>query len=259
MRKGRGAVWAGGRVIGLSPGDLFEASVATHPDDGLPLGRTKATHAVARHRQMSMPCPAAWEPRPPLGRLAPMTGSRGILPILAVVLLLAACSAAGGAAPTTPVPTQGAAATASDGATSPGDPGASLPPESPVSTAVPPGQVHVFDPNNGPIVIPKPGQLDVHPTEAQTLRAAGTGPQVGMSIAYASGVEPCNVLDSILVKRGPGSFEMTLREGHGPGGGVCPDLAEFKRACAARGGGEPRTYTITDGTGVAKPISVAIP
>jgi len=162
------------------------------------------------------------------------------------------------------------AAIPSDPATGPASVGPASPsavassgtgPDEPVATDLPSGggSPGVVDPNGGRIVVPKPGQLDVHPISAQAFRATVNGRRVVVSIAYASGVEPCNVLDSILVRPGRGSFEMTLREGHGPGGGVCPDLAEFKRAIVDLGELEPGTYTITDGTGVAKPISVAIP
>ena len=74
----------------------------------------------------------------------------------------------------------------------------------------------------------------------------------------SSGVEPCNVLDSIVVRTGPQAFEITLREGHGPGDVACIEIAQYKRAMVDLGELEPGTYRITDGTGGAAPISVTV-
>lgn len=148
--------------------------------------------------------------------------------------------------------------TADGGAgTSPGSPGASLDPNAP-AISTDPGDRRVIDPTGGRITIPKPGQLDVRPIPAQTLTAAVTGRSVVVSIAYTSGVEPCHVLDSITVKTGPQSFEITLREGHGPGDVACIEIAQSKRAVVNLGELEPGTYRITDGAGGAAPISVTV-
>ena len=176
-----------------------------------------------------------------------MTVARWLLSLVVSGLVVGAC--ASGAGPT-PVPSASPPAAVAPSS----DPGA------PVSTDVSPGagDPNTFDPNNGRVVVPKPGQLDVHSLSAQTLSATVTGRRVVVSVAYASGVEPCSVLDSIVVKTGPGSFEITLREGHGLGQTICPDIAEFKRALVDLGELDPGTYTITDGTGGAKPISVTV-
>ena len=176
-----------------------------------------------------------------------MTVARWFLSLVLSGLVAAGCAAGAGPTPLASASPPAAVAPSSD-------------PGAPVSTDVPPGAGNPsgFDPNNGPVVVPKPGQLDVHPISAQTLSATVTGRRVVVSVAYASGVEPCSVLDSIVVKTGPGSFEITLREGHGPGQAICPDIAEFKRAIVDLGELDPGTYTITDGTGGAKPISVVV-
>ena len=89
----------------------------------------------------------------------------------------------------------------------------------------------------GRIVVPKPGQLDVRPIPAQTLSAAAVDGSVTLTIDYTSGVEPCNILDSIVVAVGAdaGTFAITLREGHGPGDVVCIEIAESKRAIVELG------------------------
>ena len=173
------------------------------------------------------------------------------LPLVAlltvIAVLLVACSSAGAPAVATPTPSPTPAASTQD-------------PDAPVSTRLPlvPGSGSPFDPGGRRVVVPKPGQLDVHPVPAQTLSATVDGHHVVVTIDYTSGVEPCNILDSIAVKPGVGSFEITLREGHGPDLVACPEIAQFKRATVDLGELAPGTYRISDGTGVAAPISVAV-
>ena len=107
-------------------------------------------------------------------------------------------------------------------------------------------------------MVPKPGQLDVHPLPAQAFSAAVDGRHVVVTIHFTSGVEPCSVLDTIVVQRGQASFTMTLREGHGPGDAACIEIAEFKRAVVDLGDLEPGAYDIVDGAGGAAPISVTL-
>ena len=112
----------------------------------------------------------------------------------------------------------------------------------------------------GRVVTPKPGQLDVRAIPAQTLSAAVDGRRVMVTIDYTSGVEPCYILDSIVVAVGAdaGTFAITLREGHGPGDVVCIEIAESKRAIVELGELAPGTYSISDATGGAAPITVTV-
>jgi hypothetical protein len=133
-------------------------------------------------------------------------------------------------------------------------------PNEPVGTDLPPGGSNpgLPDPAAGRIVVPKPGQLDVHPLPAESFSAAVEGRHVVVTIAFTSGVEPCSILDSIVVARAAGSFTMTLREGRGPGDVVCIEIAEMKRALVDLGDLAPGTYDIRDGAGGAPPITVTI-
>ena len=112
----------------------------------------------------------------------------------------------------------------------------------------------------GHIVVPKPGQLDVRAIPAQTLSAVADGRRVTLTIDYTSGVEPCYVLDSIVVAVGADTktFGITLREGHGPEDVACIEIAESKRAIVELGELAPGTYTISDTTGGAAPISITV-
>ena len=116
----------------------------------------------------------------------------------------------------------------------------------------------VIDPL-GRVVVPVPGQLDVRAIPAQTLSAVAAGRRVTLTIAYTSGVEPCYILDSIVVAVGDaGTFAITLREGHGPGDVVCIEIAESKRAVVDLGELAPGTYTISDTTGGAAPVIIDV-
>ena len=79
-----------------------------------------------------------------------------------------------------------------------------------------------------------------------------------MTIAWTGGVEPCTVLDSIMVQRGTGTVTLTLREGRGPGNAVCIEIAERKRAMVDLGDVVPGTYRIVDGAGGAPALEVTI-
>ena len=188
-----------------------------------------------------------------------MTTLRRALPFLFVALALAGCAsaAAPSAVPTASAPP--AAASPSAGGTTPAEPAPSADPNAPVAPDAPidSGDGPILQPG-GRIVVPKPGQLDVRPIAAQTLSAKVDGKRVIVSVAYTSGVEPCNVLNSIIVKTGPSTFDITLREGHGPGDFACIEIAEFKQAIVDLGELAPGTYTISDGAGGAAPISVTV-
>ena len=75
---------------------------------------------------------------------------------------------------------------------------------------------------------------------------------------WTSGVEPCYVLDRIVVEKGADSFTITLFEGHGPGEPICIEIAKTKQASVDLGMLEPGTYTIADGAGGAAPIEVTV-
>ena len=112
----------------------------------------------------------------------------------------------------------------------------------------------------GRVVVPKPGQLDVRAIPAQTLSAVADGRRVTLTIDYTSGVEPCYILDSIVVAVGAdaGTFAITLREGRGPGDVVCIEIAESKRAIVDLGELAPGSYTISDTTGGAAQITITV-
>lgn len=133
----------------------------------------------------------------------------------------------------------------------------SAPPDTPVATDPGSGEVPPAD-GGAKVVVPRPGQLDVHPVAAEQLTASVDGRTVVVTVDWWSGVEPCTILDSIIVARGEGSFAITLREGRGPEEVACIAIAERHRAEVDLGELEPGTYTISDATGGAPPIEVVV-
>ncbi len=178
----------------------------------------------------------------PLHRRA-VRHARFLAPVLALATVLAACSSGGTApAPETTSPPPASSASPSVRA---GEPIASPP------DGVAPGGGDAF-------VVPRPGQLDVHPIAADSLAAQVDGRHVILTITYTSGVEPCSVLDTIIVERGERSFAITLRQGHGPGNEVCIMIAKVMRTQVDLGELDPGTYTVTDTTRGADPIQVVV-
>lgn len=176
---------------------------------------------------------------------------------LALVLLVAACTGTG--APSGSVASSGPPVTASPaGSVTPApsvEPSVTDDPNGAVGTDVPPANGGIGDP---PPMVPKPGQLDVHPVKMDGIAAITDGRRVVVTARWTSGVEPCYVLDHVTVERGAGSFTITLFEGHGAGDNICIEIAQMKNTQIDLGELEPGTYTIADGAGGAIPIQVTV-
>lgn len=161
--------------------------------------------------------------------------------LLSLSLLLVACSAAAG--PSASVPPASPAP----------DVPVTAPPSDPADPSQDPGIV-----DGAKVVVPKPGQLDVHDVSADSLTARVDGSTIVVTASWFSGVEPCNVLDTVIVAKGEGSFSITLREGHGPEDVACIAIAELHKTEIAIPDVAPGAYQITDGTGGAAPIEVTV-
>ncbi len=109
------------------------------------------------------------------------------------------------------------------------------------------------------VVVPRPGQLDVHPVAAETLTASVDGRRLTVTIDWWSGVEPCTILDTVLVETKADGYAITLREGRGPEDVACIAIAEQHRTVVEFPDDlAPGTYTIRDGAGGAPAIEVVI-
>jgi hypothetical protein len=179
------------------------------------------------------------------------TIGRSAAAAILAALLVAACSSAGAPGATASPPV-----TAPSSAPS-GD--ASVPPDQPVTSSPSDGTGALPPDPGGRLVFPKPGQLDVHPVPADSLAARVDGSTIVVTATWTSGVEPCNVLDSILVAgKGTPTMTITLREGHGPEEIACIAIAEQHRTEFDIPDVAPGTYTIADSGGVAAPIEVKV-
>jgi hypothetical protein len=132
-------------------------------------------------------------------------------------------------------------------------------PDTSVTDAPPvdPGVITSPDPG-GDFVIPKPGQLDVQAIGADRLEATADGSAVTVTVTWTSGVEPCSVLDSIVVDRGEGIFTVTLRQGRGPEEVACVAIAQQFRTRFEIADVAPGTYTLRDGAGGAPDSEVVV-
>jgi hypothetical protein len=176
---------------------------------------------------------------------APRPIRRLAIGLLSTALVLAACSSA--AAPSVPAPS----AAPSENPTQP-------PPDAPVTAPPTDGMGQIpLDPG-GKFVLPKPGQLDVHPVQADSLAARVDGSTIVVTVTWTSGVEPCTVLDSIEVRKGQARFTVTLREGHGPEEVVCIAIAEQHKTEFEIPNVAPGTYTLVDSGTLAPPIEVTV-
>ncbi len=189
------------------------------------------------------------EPDAASGRLRAMTAlptnGRPGLVLLSLALLLAACSS--GATPPA-APSAGPSAAPTGGA-----------PDDTVTSPPDDGSVPDRGPGGGKLVVPRPGQLDVHPVAADRLAARVDGHTIIVTATWTSGVEPCYVLDTILVEKGVDTYTITLREGHGPGDVVCIEIAEQHRTEFEIPDVPSGTWTIQDAAGRATPVDVMVP
>jgi hypothetical protein len=191
------------------------------------------------------------------------TGLRPVVLGLLAVLLLGACSSAAApssspppvdASPSAPPPTDPGGST---GGGAPGNPG-QTDPTAPIGGNVNPTPV---DPGFGQpkLVIPRPGQLNPRPVGATSLEPAVNGRRVLVKVTWWSGVEPCNVLDSVNVERSGTAITIQLIEGSGDAQAICIEIAEQKATIVDLGELEPGIYTISaGGKGDATPVTITV-
>ena len=166
--------------------------------------------------------------------------------LLSVSMLLVACSTAG-APPASSPPASSPPVNAS--------------PDAPVTAPPSDGSGGDTDPGGiggGKLVVPKPGQLDVRDVQADEIAARADGTTIVVTVSWTSGVEPCNVLDRIVVDPKDGTFTITLLEGHGPQEIACIAIAQMKKTEFEIPTTKPGTYTIVDAGSLAAPIQVTV-
>jgi hypothetical protein len=182
-----------------------------------------------------------------------------VLNVALMAVLLAACTGAaapsasspptaGPTAPSAPSADAGAGAGSGSSDGNVGSGGAVIVAPTPVDPAA--GQPAV--------VIPKPGQKNPHEVGATTLQASVDGRHVLVKVIWYSGVEPCNVLDSIKVDRSDSVVTIGLVEGSSDPNAICIEIAQLKATIVDLGDLAPGTWTIRASSGDAAPIQVTI-
>lgn len=186
------------------------------------------------------------------------TSHRAIRPLLALALAAAltvgACSSTGGPPGSDPASTQPPAASgAGNGSGTGGDPGTGIGIDNPIRQ--PP-----IDPGAGQptLVVPRPGQRDLRPVSPMTLQASVDGRRVLVKVIWYSGVEPCNVLDSVKVERSGTDIAITPFEGTGDANAMCIEIAVLKATIVDLGELEPGTYRIGSPGSDAPPVEITV-
>jgi hypothetical protein len=195
-----------------------------------------------------------------------MTTHTAIRPVVLGLLAVLIAAACGNSRPTvSPGPTDtgpspagpSAAPSGTAGGSASGAPG-QADPNTPVGSPADPTPV---DPGFGQakLVIPRPGQLNARPVGVAKLEPAVDGHHVLVRVTWWSGVEPCNVLDSVKVDRSGTDIAIQVIEGSTDAQTICIMIAEQKATIVDLGELEPGTYTVfPDGKGEAKPVTVVV-
>jgi ABC-type transport system substrate-binding protein len=140
-------------------------------------------------------------------------------------------------------------------------PSTSAPPDTPVTAppSDPSADPSIEPPVGAKPIVPKPGQaINVHPVSAESLSARVDGSTINVTATWWSGVEPCTILDSIVVDKGDGTYTVTLREGSSPQEIACIALAEQHTPEFEIPNVPAGTWKILDSGGVAPPVEVTV-
>lgn len=189
------------------------------------------------------------------------TSDRAIRPLLALALAaglsVGACSSAGAPPASDPPPSAqppaGSEPGGGAGGGTGGDPGTGIGIDLPIRQ--PP-----IDPGAGQptLVAPRPGQRDLRAVSPMTLQASVDGRRVLVKVTWYSGVEPCNVLDSVKVERSGTDIAITPFEGTGDANAMCIEIAVLKATIVDLGELEPGTYRIGSPASAAPPIEITV-
>jgi len=180
--------------------------------------------------------------------------------ITAVTLTFGACSSA--AAPSAPP----SAPALSPSPSQPPSAGPTSGPDDPVTQPADPGAGGGSSGSGGiggsgdggDLVIPHPGTINPHPVSVQSIVTNVDGRHVTAKLTWTSGVEPCHVLDSVVVSRDGSAIDVTVVEGAADANAICIDLAKTKSTIVDLGELEPGTYTIAATNSQIPPVSVTV-
>ena len=107
-------------------------------------------------------------------------------------------------------------------------------------------------------MIPHPGTINPHPVSVESIDARADGRHVTAKLTWTSGVEPCYVLDSVVVSKDGTTIDLTVVEGSSDPGAICIEIAKTKSTIVDLGELEPGTYTIAATNSQIPPVSVTV-
>jgi len=178
------------------------------------------------------------------------------------VLLVAACSS--GAAPAAsnpPAASPSPAASAPPDASTSGDPGSAIggdPGDMPTDGPVDGGPNPPGNDRQPKIVVPVPGQQNVHAVPIEQLDARVEGRHAVLNARWTSGVDPCYVLDHVAFKRDGTTIAVSVFEGTGNPDVMCVEIAQEKVTAIDLGELDPGTYTVVATDGPAAAITFTV-
>jgi hypothetical protein len=173
------------------------------------------------------------------------------LAVLLFASLLAACGTAGSPSPSSPPPP--ASEVPSGGPSGGGSgPGSGDPGQSPALPSFPP-----LADGEPTLVVAQPGTINPHNVGVSQIDAGLDGRHLYARLAWYSGIEPCNVLDSVQLRRDGATIDLTVREGTTDPNAICIEIAQLKATIVDLGEMEPGTYTIS-AFGEAAPVTVEV-
>ena len=180
------------------------------------------------------------------------TSDRAIRPLLALALAagltVGACSSAGAPPASDPPPSNQPPATNEPGGGTGngtgGDPGSGIGIDLPI--------------RQPPLVVPRPGRRDLRAVSPMTLQASVDGRRVLVKVTWYSGVEPCNVLDSVKVEQSGTDIAITPIEGTGDANAACIEIAVLKATIVDLGELKPGAYRIGSPGSAAPPIEITV-
>ena len=107
-------------------------------------------------------------------------------------------------------------------------------------------------------MIPHPGTTNPHPVAVESIQPKVDGRRVTAKLTWTSGVEPCYVLDSVIVNRDGNTIEVTVVEGTTDPNVMCIEIAMTKSTIADLGELEPGTYTIAATNSQIPPVTITV-
>ena len=170
--------------------------------------------------------------------------------VASLTLILAACSSAGASAP------PGSPSSAPSGAPLE-QPGFSDPDDS-VTSPSDPGLGGGGGIGDGKVVVPRPGTINPRPVSVEKIEPSIDGRHVTVKLTWTSGVEPCYVLDSVIVSRDGNDIALTVVEGSGQQDVMCVEMAQQKSTIVDLGELEPGDYTISVTDSDIPPVTITV-